>query len=247
MNTKLAAHFQMDTLPLRCRPRLVIRNGQCGTCKSSRRGRECLLMASCYKDRPTAYIGGCDADASLMGLSLRERGFKCSSLLNSAMSRANVLRSMKALMRRSANCEQVVLYFSGHGTQVVGAERDGMDEAIVCDGMDLIYDNEISAILETCSDNCHLLCIFDCCHSGTMTDLPVLNWTRDGPMRLTIAACTESETAQQYAGRGVLTAELLGRMQRGDMDLATLHGKRLRFGQCTTVSGSAPRGSLSWL
>eukprot|EP00927_Polykrikos_kofoidii_P084797 TRINITY_DN9037_c1_g2_i2.p1 TRINITY_DN9037_c1_g2~~TRINITY_DN9037_c1_g2_i2.p1 ORF type:complete len:1305 (-),score=185.27 TRINITY_DN9037_c1_g2_i2:67-3981(-) len=73
--------------------------------------------------------------------------------------------------------------YSGHGTQVPDASReeaDGLNEAICpVDCMDepwparLITDDDLHAFWQDLPDGVHLTCVFDCCHSGTMGDLPV--------------------------------------------------------------------------
>lgn len=83
--------------------------------------------------------------------------------------------------KRHSSITQVVLYYSGHGTQtkdINGDEEDGMDECIVpCDFMehgliedDIFFDRVWSKLPLSVK----VTCVFDCCNSGTIFDLPFL-------------------------------------------------------------------------
>lgn len=76
------------------------------------------------------------------------------------------------------NIPNVLLHYSGHGTQVIdtsGDEADGMDEAIVpvdhaASGSisdDWLRDNFVAKLPKGCT----AMCIVDACHSKTMMDL----------------------------------------------------------------------------
>mmetsp|Transcript_31234 Transcript_31234/g.89544 ORF Transcript_31234/g.89544 Transcript_31234/m.89544 type:complete len:492 (+) Transcript_31234:81-1556(+) len=78
--------------------------------------------------------------------------------------------------------DEIFFQYSGHGSQVpdkTGKEKDGKNECICpVDCMDgpwpeyVIVDNEIYETFYTgLPDGVKCICIFDCCHSGTMADL----------------------------------------------------------------------------
>lgn len=76
---------------------------------------------------------------------------------------------------------QYYLHYSGHGTQVRdlnGDEKDGRDEAIcclndTCSSYSTIIDDELRSELAAKIPNGSLLFgTMDCCHSGTVIDLP---------------------------------------------------------------------------
>ncbi|KAG8866634.1 Ca(2+)-dependent cysteine protease [Serendipita sp. 405] len=76
--------------------------------------------------------------------------------------------------------DRLFLHYSGHGNQIPTdstSESDGHDEAIVplrVDG-DTVYllDNDLHDILvRKLPTGCRLMAVFDCCHAGTMLDLP---------------------------------------------------------------------------
>jgi metacaspase-1 len=71
------------------------------------------------------------------------------------------------------------MHYSGHGTQIPdddGDEADGMDEALCpvdyqTEGM--IRDDDIyRELVATLPAGCRLTVLMDCCHSGTILDLP---------------------------------------------------------------------------
>lgn len=92
--------------------------------------------------------------------------------------RANILAQLNSVISRT-DLAQVVLYYSGHGTQTVdrnGDEEDGMDECIVpCDFMEngLITDDVFHDLIwSRLPLKTKMTCIFDSCNSGTIFDLP---------------------------------------------------------------------------
>jgi hypothetical protein len=72
---------------------------------------------------------------------------------------------------------RVWLHFSGHGTGIVdtsGDEVDGQDEAIcpvdyATHGV--ITDDVLKSMLRQFPEETSVVCVFDCCHSGTLGDL----------------------------------------------------------------------------
>lgn len=76
------------------------------------------------------------------------------------------------------NLDIVVFHYSGHGSQerdLNADEKSGMDEGIV--PMDymvrgLIIDDLLKEIFMKFNPKTKIICFFDCCHSGTMLDLP---------------------------------------------------------------------------
>ena len=94
--------------------------------------------------------------------------------------RQNILRAIKWLTTNLEKGDQLYFHYSGHGTQVVdldGDESDGLDESIVpCDGLEdnhnLITDDELRELLiDQIPKGVYLMCVLDCCHSGSAMDL----------------------------------------------------------------------------
>lgn len=91
---------------------------------------------------------------------------------------SNILSYLTQLVNMSESCEEIWVHYSGHGTQVKdtnGDEEDGRDEVIVpCDYREsgVIRDDVLFAILSR--SKCRTYIVMDCCHSGSIVDLPYL-------------------------------------------------------------------------
>ncbi|KAJ3044110.1 Ca(2+)-dependent cysteine protease [Rhizophlyctis rosea] len=93
--------------------------------------------------------------------------------------RQNITNAMRWLVAGAAPGDAFFLHFSGHGSQqrdADGDEEDGTDETIVpvdYKTAGQITDDEMNAILvRPLPQGSRLTAIFDCCHSGSMMDLP---------------------------------------------------------------------------
>jgi len=88
----------------------------------------------------------------------------------------NILQSIAKIVKNSANCTEIWIHYSGHGTQISdknGDEISKLDGVIVpSDYTDAGYivDDDLYAILK--GVKCKTILIFDSCHSGTVVDLP---------------------------------------------------------------------------
>lgn len=90
----------------------------------------------------------------------------------------NILAAMKWLVDGAKPGDSLFLHFAGHGGSVIddnGDEEDGKDETLypadhATAGQirdDLLYD-----IIVHLPAGCQLVSVFDCCHSGSVLDLP---------------------------------------------------------------------------
>jgi hypothetical protein len=75
--------------------------------------------------------------------------------------------------------DSLFCHYSGHGCKIRdddGDEADGYDEALApvdYNTAGLIRDDDLLDILvKPLPDGVFLVCLFDCCHSGTILDLP---------------------------------------------------------------------------
>lgn len=88
--------------------------------------------------------------------------------------RENILNGMRWLIENSSENDTLFFHYSGHGTNTMdysGDEIDGLDEAI-CPldfSSGLITDDDIYKIFSQGKGK--IICVFDCCHSGTIMDL----------------------------------------------------------------------------
>eukprot|EP01050_Picozoa_sp_SAG11_P005147 SAG11_NODE_352_length_10364_cov_17.751388_4_plen_665_part_00 len=89
----------------------------------------------------------------------------------------NIWRGLDWLVvkARAVPNSRIFFSFSGHGTQIkdkTGDEADGLDECIVSSDMQYMTDDELHRrFLSKLPASTTVLCVLDCCHSGTGFDL----------------------------------------------------------------------------
>lgn len=95
--------------------------------------------------------------------------------------KANIIDAYKTIIAQAEENDAIFLHYSGHGTKLRdddGDESDGYDEALVprdfqTNGM--IRDDDLyELLLKNLPDGVHMTSLMDCCHSGTILDLPYL-------------------------------------------------------------------------
>jgi metacaspase-1 len=97
-----------------------------------------------------------------------------------APTRENILAAYQQLVASSEPGDALFCHYSGHGAKVRdddrGEENDGYDETLVpVDYMEagMIRDDDLcDALVTPLPEGVHLVCVMDCCHSGTVLDLP---------------------------------------------------------------------------
>lgn len=92
----------------------------------------------------------------------------------------HIFKSLYTLCIKSwrENLDYVYFHYSGHGSQeqdYSGDEIDGLDEGIcpsdsATQGM--ILDDDLYAIFKDFNPRTKIIAVFDCCHSGSILDLP---------------------------------------------------------------------------
>ena len=87
----------------------------------------------------------------------------------------NILEKLNNLINNSSPRDNIYIHFSGHGTYVKDQnndEKDGKDEVFVPVNYNqgLISDDVLFSIVSKTKTN--VLMVFDCCHSGSICDLP---------------------------------------------------------------------------
>ena len=95
---------------------------------------------------------------------------------SSAPTRRNIISALTRLVRITKPGDELFIHYSGHGTWTYDAnndESDNRDELICPVDNKYIKDDELHVILvKDFPNGAKLRCIFDCCHSATMLDLP---------------------------------------------------------------------------
>ncbi len=91
----------------------------------------------------------------------------------------NIMSAYRNVARKSMPGDTVFLHFSGHGGQVKslkGDEDDGYDEALIPADVNIsgpIVDNDIcDQFVKPMQKGVLVISLTDCCHSGTVFDLP---------------------------------------------------------------------------
>mmetsp|Transcript_5515 Transcript_5515/g.10715 ORF Transcript_5515/g.10715 Transcript_5515/m.10715 type:complete len:325 (-) Transcript_5515:92-1066(-) len=100
---------------------------------------------------------------------------------NTAPTAANILAAFKKLASEAKAGDACFVHYSGHGCSIRdddGDEADGMDEALCPvdykkSGV-LRDDDVLEKLIAPLPRGVTLTCIMDCCHSGTILDLPYL-------------------------------------------------------------------------
>ncbi|KAI9219985.1 peptidase C14, caspase domain-containing protein [Blastocladiella britannica] len=107
----------------------------------------------------------------------------------------NMMSAMRWLTEDAQPDDQLFFHYSGHGASIDdedGDEADGMDEALCpldYEEAGLIVDDDVHAILaDSLPAGAKLLALLDCCHSGTIVDLPYLYCTESDSLKVTAAS-----------------------------------------------------------
>ena len=92
---------------------------------------------------------------------------------------ANIVAAYKTLVSSCVAGDAAFCHYSGHGGKFRvddGDEKDGYDETLVpvdyATAGQLRDDDVFSSLVGPMKKGVHLTCIMDCCHSGTVLDLP---------------------------------------------------------------------------
>ena len=207
--------------------------------------KRALLFANNYKGDDS--LSGCVNDARELARVLRRRGFRVT--VCTEFGRDRFLGDLAAAAREARGGDEVFVAYSGHGVSVPdrsGDEIDGMDEAMYCADGRLVIDDEIAYVLRSFPERCRVRVLMDCCHSGSIGDLP-FEWdqhcdthkraTRGGTPWggrdiLVISGCTDAqESADAYDPKrgkymGALTSAFVDNQARASDTRALVLGIR---------------------
>ncbi|KAJ3254400.1 Ca(2+)-dependent cysteine protease [Boothiomyces macroporosus] len=132
--------------------------------------------------------------------------------------KANIIESFKWLVSGAQPGDSFFLHYSGHGSTQKdedGDEVDGLDNTICpldYNTQGMIVDDDMNTILvQALPEGSRMVAIFDCCHSGTMLDLPFM-YTIDGNLEVT---CKSNKRAALEGG-----IKALKDFQKGDKQAA---------------------------
>mmetsp|Transcript_44213 Transcript_44213/g.71077 ORF Transcript_44213/g.71077 Transcript_44213/m.71077 type:complete len:399 (+) Transcript_44213:106-1302(+) len=150
-----------------------------------------LLIGINYGDRPSGKLRGSHNDVKTMRQFITKMGFEDKPTTLKVLmddgdkatddpTKKNILSALKWLVKDAAPGDSLFMHFSGHGSEVDdinGDEASGKDQTMVpmdFDGKNghIIDDVIYSEVVGKLPEGCELFCLFDCCHSGTIMDLP---------------------------------------------------------------------------
>jgi hypothetical protein len=143
-----------------------------------------VLFGLNYGTDPDARLYGCVNDVKNVASFLKKEGMRCDVYTDDNVSTRGfttaqgITTRLQALAResRTHRLKLVWIHFSGHGTRKLDFgrdEKDGYDECIVPSDFKtrgVISDDIINSILSQFNPTTRIICIFDCCHSGTICD-----------------------------------------------------------------------------
>lgn len=194
------------------------------------RGRWALLIGiNQYPDFGSAVeLEGCVNDVEIMRDALINRfefpKDKVAVLTDAQATRHAILSAMEGLVRNAAQGDEVVFYYSGHGSQQRDGpekdEADGKDETFVPydsgrhpqENRDISDDEIYLWLLRLTAATPFVTLIFDCCHSGTIL--------RDGFGGKTRGAPEEHRPPSELAAR--IPPESFGLLAGGEDSLTSL-------------------------
>ncbi|KAH9037909.1 caspase domain-containing protein [Lactarius pseudohatsudake] len=141
--------------------------------------------------------------------------------------KANILAAMRWLVKGAQPGDALFFYFSGHATQVKdldGDDSDGLDECMCAmdyrcdrrflpspDTPGIIVDDDINRIMiQPLPQGCRLTAVLDCCHSGTLLDLPFILPINPNTVQqksspadvISLSACKDRENAFEVPAEG---------------------------------------------
>lgn len=148
--------------------------------------RHAILFGLNYESTPDARLRGCINDVKNMENLLKTSDYGFGNVqVFTDISRKNrttaqgILQEINNLAKRSwsENMDLAWIHYSGHGCSVKdknGDENDRTDECLVPSDFKtsgVIPDDYIKDCLRNFNPKTKVICVFDCCHSGTIGDL----------------------------------------------------------------------------
>ncbi|KAJ3372487.1 Ca(2+)-dependent cysteine protease [Allomyces arbusculus] len=128
---------------------------------------------------------------------------------NALPTKNNILAAMQWLVRDAQPNDSLLFHYSGHGSKQKdedGDEEDGHDETIVpldYEKAGQITDDTLHDVLvKNLPAGVRLTCIMDCCHSGTIIDLPFV-YTVKGNIEMTLSKRHTGEAIDLLKQAGV--------------------------------------------
>lgn len=151
--------------------------------------KHALLIGINYINQPNMRLNGCINDVRRMASFLKSRhGFTDNEITiltddtrRTDLTKTGIMNQLMILALRSKrfDLDYCYVHYSGHGTYVFDKNRDeldGFDEGIVSTDFfraGCIDDDTLYSVMTKFNPKTKVVCMFDCCHSGSILDLPV--------------------------------------------------------------------------
>lgn len=154
-----------------------------------------LLFGLNYDYAPTARLNGCINDVMNIKTYLTSQGIPCDVYTDDVSREDTSGRGMIRRLNEAAvksyrdNLDMIWIHYSGHGSYMrdtTGDEKDGKDECIVPSDFataGLIKDDYLNALFAQFNPATKVICVFDCCHSGTIGDV---KYSWEGPTKVLV-------------------------------------------------------------
>jgi len=147
--------------------------------------KKALLIGIDYINNPEYYLRGCINDVIVVrNMLIDAYDYNASDITIMredsgdfiAPTKTNILRQLELLFSQSENLEELWFHYSGHGSQLQ-SQNSEMKQIIIPSNYQeegVIQDTELLQLIQQISKHCRAIMVFDCCHSGTICDMP---WT----------------------------------------------------------------------
>jgi len=184
--------------------------------------RRAVMIGINYVGHDSGVLSGCHNDVLNMKKYIMDvHGFEEENIvvlmddgIHASPTKENMIQAYEQIVADSEDGDAVFLHFSGHGTKLrddSGDEDDGYDEALVpldYQEAGLLQDDDLFDILiNQLADGVYMLSLMDCCHSGTMLDLPyIFKPNQDGSMPETMQLDDSIDLdglVQQFGGQAL--------------------------------------------
>jgi len=174
--------------------------------------KKALLIGVNYIHSPdNVKLDGCIDDVqSMKQMLIQHLGYKEENIISlidtdadNMPSGMNIYKKIQQIIVESETIDEFFFHYSGHGSQLTDTnndEIDGKDEFIVpCDyaKIGIITDDLLRFMINQIK--CRTLMLFDCCHSGSIADLPYhFDVINDGTIKKTIQSCFNCPNKEIY-------------------------------------------------
>ena len=157
-----------------------------GSFKKKKNTQRALLIGINYTGQD-GQLSGCHHDVNNVAKYLMEiENFKNENITilmddgkNKNPTKSNILTAYKRLVRECKEGDVVFCHYSGHGGRVHddnGDEEDGYDETLIpvdyAKAGQIRDDELLKTLIHPMPAGVNMTCLMDCCHSGTVLDLP---------------------------------------------------------------------------